>query len=115
MTVNMSSTMTQPTATRPWSESSSPTLDERTQEHHGARDGHRTAPGSDRAREAPAEDDADADPGEGRASRPWPIATGRASDRTASRSRTEKWMPVPNMSSTTPSSASSVATAASAT
>ncbi len=44
----------------------------------------------------------------------WTIAPGMAMERTARRSRNEKWMPTPNISRITPSSASSVAIAASA-
>ena len=105
--MNRSSTMSQPTATRPcvdrarrarWS----------AQQHHGARD--RDGEAQDDRAGAPAESDAQGVP-RSVTTATGTTAPGIAMPRTASRSLNEKWMPTPNMSRITPSPASSVATA----
>ena len=105
-TVTRSWTISQPTAIRPCGVSSSPRSVERPEQDDGARDRH-GQPEDEPPADPPAERDPEADPEQRsrrRSGRPRP---GSRSERTASRSRIENWIPTPNISRITPSSASS--------
>ena len=81
---------------------------ERAQQHDRAGDGEREARGPGRRR-GPAPERRRAPTPSSVATAIWTSAPGTAIPRTASRSRSEKWMPTPNISRMTPISASSAA------
>ena len=111
-TVMMSSTTSQPTATRPSAGFDEPVVHEHAQQHDRARDGNRDAEDG-AADHAPAERHREPR-AQTVASALWPSAPGIAIDRTFSKSSRWKCRPTPNISRITPISASCLASARSA-